>query len=666
MAAPDSAMKKKMLTLTLVLLIICMGVLTGRLFYIQIIKNDEYSKQATRQQLREIEISADRGTVYDRNGNVLAQSATAWTVVISPVNIKESQRDTIADGLSEITGVSRDFIYEATQRETAYAIIKKKVDRSTFEAVVDFADDLNSGAIYCEEDSKRYYPYGNLASAIIGFTGYENNGAYGLEAYYDRTLSGVPGKMVSAKNAWGLDMPTSYEKLFEAQDGNSVKLTIDQKIQAIIKRNIDLAVKEHKVGQGAIAIVYSVKTGEILGMESSGGFDPNSPLEIVDPEIQEILAGLTGEEYKEALGDAQYEQWRNSVISDPYEPGSVFKILVAAAALEENAINKNFTYNCTGTPISVSGQKYDCWKYGGHGDQSLVKCIMNSCNPAFIEIGQRLGVTKFREYFKAFGLMELTGVDLPGEAMSLYHSDSAFKTVELASSSIGQSFKVTPIQLIAAVSAAVGNGNLYEPYIVSEIIDSNGNVIERNEPKLKRQVVSETTANTVALMCEQVVAGSGGSGKNSYIPGYRIGGKTGTAEKLDSTSGKYVLSFLGFAPANDPEIAVLVALNEPEETSYGSVIAAPVVGAIFEEILPYLGYEKEFTKEELDKTTVKVPDVVGTLTHDGQSTIRRNYLNTKILGEGTTILKQTPEAGEKVDKDTTVILYTDEESLNND
>ena len=665
MAVPDVNMKKKMLVFVLALIVIGMGAVAARLFYLQIIKNDEYSKQATRQQLRETEISASRGVIYDRNGKVLAQSATAWTVVISPVNIAEDKREEISKKLSEILDVSEEFVFEATKRETAYAIIKKKVDWETSEKVVKYADQINTGAIYCEEDSKRYYPYGNLASTIIGFTGYENNGAYGLEAYYDKTLSGSPGKVVSAKNAWGIDMPTTYEKMFEAEDGRSIKLTIDQKIQSIIKRNIDLAVKEHNVGKGAVAIVYSVKTGEILGMESSGGFDPNIPLEISDPAISEMLSNLNGDEYAEEKGKAQYAQWRNRAISDPYEPGSVFKIIVTAAALEENVINENFSYNCTGIPISISGQKYDCWKYGGHGTQNLTKCLMNSCNPAFITIGQMLGTEKFREYFKAFGLMELTGVDLPGEAMSLYHSDSVFKTVELASSSIGQSFKITPIQLISAVSAAVGDGKLYEPYIVSEVIDADGNVIKKNEPTVKRQVVSKETANKVALMCEQVVAGSGGSGKYSYIPGYRIGGKTGTAEKLDSNNGKYVLSFLGFAPADDPEIAVLVLLNEPAEAAYGSVIAAPVVGAIFEEILPYLGYEKEYTEKELEEKTVKVSKVVGELTHDAQADLRKKYLNTKVMGSGTKVLKQVPEAGEVVEKETVIILYTDEESLNN-
>ena len=590
--------KKRMSIIMAVLTLLGFGALIFRLFSIQIVDGEEYQYKATQQQLREIEISAGRGDIYDRNGNVIAKSATAWTVVISPVTIKEDQRETVADGLSEILGVDRDKVLEATQKETSYWIIKRKIERELAEEVIAFANENKIGGISCEEDVKRYYPYGSFASATIGFTNQDNSGAYGIEAYYNKTLSGTSGKIVSAKNARGKDMPFKYEMMYDSEDGNSLVLTIDETIQHYLDKNLEIAVKEHNVGNGAMAIAYSIKTGEILGLSVKPDFDPNSPQEVTDEATLLALASLEGDEYKEALQQAQYRQWRNKAISDPYEPGSVFKIITLAAALEENVVNLNSSFMCTDAGATVQGTTITCWKRGGHGAQNLSEIVQHSCNPAFVNIGQSLGTKKFREYFEAFGLMEKTGVDLPGEATSLYHSDSAFGNIELASSSIGQSFKVTGLQLISAVSAAVGGGYLYEPYIVKGVLDSEGNVIAEYEPTLKRQVISEETSRMVAELCEGVV--TLGSGKLAYVPGYRIGGKTGTAEKLDQNYApgeeKYALSFLGFAPIDDPRIAVLVVLDEPAEASYGSIIAAPVVGAIMSDVLPYLGIEPHYTE----------------------------------------------------------------------
>jgi len=654
--------KRRMVGLMAVLTLVGFGVLIVRLFTLQVVNGETYQYQATQQQLREVEISAGRGDIYDRNGNIIAKSATAWTVVISPNNIAKEKRAAVADGLSEILDVDRETVLKATEKDTSYWVIKRKVEREVAESVIDFANKNKISGIACEEDVKRYYPYGSFASATIGFTNLDNSGAYGIEAYYNKLLSGTSGKIVSAKNARGNDMPFKYEMMYESEDGNSLVLTIDETIQHYLDKNLEIAVKEHNVGNGAMAIAYSIKTGEILGLSVKPDFDPNAPQAVTDEATLALLATLEGDEYKAALQQAQFRQWRNKAISDPYEPGSVFKIITLASALEEGAVNLNSTFSCTDAGVTIQGQTITCWKRGGHGMQTLGEIVQHSCNPGFVNVGQSLGVAKFREYFEAFGLMERTGVDLPGEAESLYHSDSVFGKVELASSSIGQSFKVTALQLISAVSAAVGGGYLYEPYIVKSVIDSDGNVVAEYEPTLKRQVISEETSHLVSELCEGVV--TLGSGKLAYVPGYRIGGKTGTAEKLDKHFApgqeKYALSFLGFAPIDDPQIAILVVLDEPAEANYGSIIAAPVVGAIMSDVLPYIGLEPHYTEDELEEVSAKVPNVVGQLTHDAHASARNAYLTVNVVGTGAKVVRQVPEAGTSVSKWSTIILYTED------
>jgi len=658
-----NARSKRRMTLVMVMLtVVGFGILILSLFNIQIVDGETYQYRATQQQLREIEISASRGDIYDRNGNIIAKSATAWTVVISPVTIKEDKREKLADGLSEILEVDRETVLAATQKDTSYWVIKRKVEREVAEEVLAFVNENKISGVSCTEDIKRYYPYGSFASATIGFTNMDNSGAYGIESYYENILAGNSGKIVSAKNARGGNMPFKYEIMYESEDGNSLMLTIDETIQHYLDKNLEIAVKEHDVGNGAFGIAYAIKTGELLGVSVMPDFDPNSPQTVLDEATLELLAELEGDEYKEALQKAQFRQWRNKAISDPYEPGSVFKIITLAAALEEGIVNPSNTFGCTDAGVTIQGQTITCWKRGGHGVQTLSEIVQHSCNPAFVNIGQMVGIRKFREYFEGFGLMETTGVDLPGEAGSLYHSDAVFGNIELASSSIGQSFKVTGLQLISAVSAAVGGGYLYEPYIVKSVIDSEGNVVEEYGPTLRRQVISEETSRVVAEMCEGVV--TLGSGKLAYVPGYRIGGKTGTAEKLDQVyepgQEKYALSFLGFAPIDDPQIAILVVLDEPAEANYGSIIAAPVVGAIMADVLPYLGIEPQYTEEELAAGNSKVPDVVGEIVHDAHAEVRNEYLTVNVVGTGANVVRQVPEAGTVVSKWSTVILYTDD------
>ncbi|MEG0017296.1 MAG: penicillin-binding transpeptidase domain-containing protein [Hydrogenoanaerobacterium sp.] len=686
---PSSKMKRRMVVCMIILCVVATVALFTKLFLLQVVDADEYQREAAKQQLREADISPERGLIYDRNMKTLARSATVWTVVVSPSDIADKKdknavvirtadelRTLIADGLSEILTVDREVILEKTKRKTYYEIIKKRVDRPLADKVLEFAAENDISCINLEEDNKRYYPYGSLASTVLGFTGDGNHGAYGLEAKYDTVLSGTPGRVVAAKNAVGRDMPFQYNKMYPADDGNSIVLTIDETIQHFVEKHLETAVKEHNVRARATCIVMDVNTGEVLAMATKNDFDPNEPYVITDPRAQEELEGakaLTDSEKSDLRLQLQYDQWRNKAISDPYEPGSVFKLITGSSALEEGTVNpKTFSYTCTGS-IQVANRKIGCWKAGGHGTQDFAHIMMNSCNPGFITVGLGLGGEKFFDYYEAFGLTEKTGIDLPGEAANtgLYHNKATLTRVvpcvELASSSFGQTHKETPIQLITAISAVVNGGRLMQPYVVKQVVDSDGNIVKNVEPHMKRQVISKETSKTIALMAERVV--SEGSGKNAYVPGYRIGGKTGTSEKIDDVNisgevDKRISSFLGFAPADNPQIACLLMLDEPYMSNpFGSVIAAPVVGAILSEILPYLGVEPQYTDAELARIDIKVPDVVGKGTLDAQAALRPLGLSYEVIGDGKTVIKQAPRAMTSLPKGGRVLLYTATEGI---
>ncbi len=655
-------MKKRILALIVAISVVGSSIIIGRLFQLQVVQAEDLQKRAARQQMRVTSLSAQRGTIYDRNGEILAMSGSVWTVYLSPVDIdSEEERTLIAKGLSEILDVSEEFVLEKSQRNTYYEIIKKKIERPLADEVTQFVTDNKITCVGLEEDYKRYYPYGTLASTVLGFTGSENQGAYGLEAYYDSVLSGTNGQIVSAKNAWGTDMPFKYEKMYEAQNGNDLVLTIDVNIQRFVDKHLEQAVIEHEVQNKACAIVMDVQTGEILAMSTKPDFDPNAPNVIYDKNVQEQLDAITDEKQRqEALLEAQYAQWRNKAVSDPYEPGSVFKIITSSAVLEEKVIGLNNTFVCTGEYES-GGVKYHCWKLAGHGVQDFAQSLQNSCNPAFISYGQALGKEKFREYFQAFGLTKPTGVDLPGEAGSIYHSDESFGVTELSSSSFGQTFKVTALQLITAVSAAVNGGELMQPYVVQKIVDEENNIVSQTKPVIKRQVISNETSATMALLCEGVV--SEGSGRKAQLPGFRIGGKTGTSEKLGAGDSDWkILSFVGFAPADDPQIAVLVMLDEPKlDDPYGSTIAAPIVKNMLADILPYIGMEPQLDVNE--DTSVLVPDLIGEMLEEAQSQLIDQGLKARIVGKGDSVLKQVPQEGYEIPYGGTVILYTDETEL---
>lgn len=712
MISPSSSRARlKLGIVAAVVCIICPAVLIARLFYIQLINGDKYKQMAVDQQLRDTVISPHRGSIYDANMNTLAQSANVWNVVFEPANLNKSPEkaqkevDTLVTGLAPILGIDPQVIRDAATKENSYyQVLKKKVDKETFNAVTEFIQTNNKKAkekdsnaisintINLEQDTKRYYPYEDLASTVLGFTKSDNRGAYGLESYYNKVLSGIEGRVVTAKNALNGDMPFKYQKLYESQDGNSLVLTIDETVQHFVEKHLEVAVREHEVKERAIGVAMNIKTGEILAMSTKPDFDPNNPRELKDPTAADRLQAArdavlgTEEEKQEAylkqLDDEQNRQWRNKVISDPYEPGSVFKLITASAALDTGSCSLSNSYYCPGYR-QVADNKIHCWKLdGGHGSQTFTQAMMHSCNPAFIDIGQATGVHNFSTYFDRFGFTEITGIDLPGEAEGLYHPESEMGIPELSSSAFGQTFRITSIQLITAVSAALNDGNLMQPYIVKQIIDSDKNIVETYSPQVKRQVISKETSIKVRELGEAVVGGplhDNPSGKYARIPGYRIGGKTGTSEKLDNYGemddgngnmvryfkGGNVLSFLGFAPADDPQIAVLVAMDEPVVgNAQSSTIAVPVVGAMLEDILPYLGFEPTYTAEEEAEVEVKVGNHIGKKPHEAQQTIRLDGLKTEIVGQGMTVIKQIPDPGKVLPKGGTVLLYTDESELN--
>jgi len=644
------------------LIILAFAVLVVMIGRISIIKHKEYSGIASSQQLRDTIISANRGTIYDSNMNVIAESATCWTVVLSPLDISTNDYAKIASGLSEILGVDYDTILEKCSKKNYYEIIKRKVELPIVEEIRSFIKENEVNGIYFIEDSKRYYPYGNLASTVIGFVGTDNYGLAGVEAYYDDYLSGTAGRVLTAKNAVGTDMYYEYETVYEAEEGYSLVLTIDETIQRYLESALETAVKEHNVKNRATGIIMNVNNGEIYGMATKSDYDLNSPYEITDEDVLASLAEITDEEeYNTAYNAAMQKQWNNKAISEIYEPGSVFKAVTASIALETGSVSLDSTYDCYGFYQVTSSVKMNCAKTDGHGHETFSEAIINSCNPAFIQIGQSIGSENFYNYFKAFGLTEKTGIDLPGESGSDYYTADELGVVQLASCSYGQSNSVTPIQMITAFSAVVNGGYLVQPHVVSKIIDSDGNTVKTVGTEIKRQVISNETSETMALILERVV--SEANGRNTYLAGYRIGGKSGTSQKLGQEKGKYVASFCAFAPADDPEIAVLILLDEAysDISIYGSTLVGPVVQSVMSKVLPYLGIDPVYSEDEMENSNVSTPNVLGYSLTNAYSVLQRVGLIPNVVGEGTTVASQYPSAWQSVPIGSSVTLYTEED-----
>ena len=672
---PSKAMIIRIFVVMLVVVIITASVSIIRLINISIINGEEYQNAAMEQQLYDTLLTAPRGDIYDTNMNKLATSSTAWTVYITPNGItnlkdetkKQKVKDTIADGLSEILGLDRETVYGYTEKKTYYVIVKKQVEKDVADAVRQFItnnSDLElSSYIGLDETTKRYYPNGNLASVVLGFVGSDNQGLSGIESYYDTELTGVVGRVVAAKTAQGTKMPYSYERVEEAVQGNSLVLTIDNYIQYIAEKYLEEGVIANSAQDRGACIVMNVNTGEILAMAIKGDFDPNQPFTLSETDQAKVDA-VTDETEKSTLkAQLQNKQWRNKAVSDTYEPGSVFKVITASMALEENLVNLNSTFTC-GWSINIAGQTYHCHKRGGHGTQNFLQTMVNSCNPAYIMVGQLVGTSNFAKYFEAFGLTKKTGIDLPGESNSVYHSAEKMGAVELASSSFGQTFKITPIQMITAISAAVNGGYLVQPHIVSKILDSENNIVKSVDTTVKRQVVSETTSQTIRQMMGAVVSES--ATKNMYVAGYSTGGKTGTSQKVTETilsdgHDLYIASYVAVAPIDEPEIAVLVMIDEPTAGQYyGSAVAAPIGAEILSEVLPYLGYEPQYTDEELASLSISVPNVVGDELSAAKGKITNAKLTYKVVGNGEKVVDQIPKSTESLHSGGVVILYTEE------
>ena len=671
---PGKMMINRTLTV-MIIMILCLSIISGAsLVNIMIINGEKYQSKASEQQLYDSLVTAPRGDIYDRNMQIMATSTTAWTVYITPNGIKkindtakkELVRTTIAKGLSEILEVDYETVYNNTDKNSYYVIVKKKIDKATADKVRQFIKDNKdleiTKYIGLDETTKRYYPNDNLASVVLGFVGADEQGLAGIESYYDNELTGIAGRIVAAKNATGTDMPFTYEKVEEATKGNSLVLTIDSYIQYTAEKYLQTAIEQNLIAERGAAVVMNVKTGAILAMAVKGDFNPNEPF-VLSTEDQAKVDAQTDEEAKSSLkSELLNRQWRNKAVSDSYEPGSVFKIVTASIAIEENLINKNNSFFCNGR-ITVAGQGYGCWKHGGHGTQNLSMAIANSCNPAFITIGQLVGVSPFSKYFKAFGFAEKTGIDLPGESRSTYHSEQNMGVVELASSSFGQTFNVTPVQLLAAVSAAVNGGYLVQPHLVEKTVNQEGKVVKTTTTSYKRQVISETTSATMRELMEYVCENGA---KNALVPGYRIGAKTGTSQKvskIQATGEKflYIGSCVSVAPIDNPEIAVFVMLDEPKGSNYyGGVISAPANAKIMADVLPYLGYEPSYSEEELKNLAIEVPETVGSALADAKGKITTAKLEYKVVGSGDKVVRQLPEAGSKVISGGVVILYTDQ------
>lgn len=669
-------LKRSFITLVIVLLCLIL-VSTGSLVNIMVIKGEKYQAEASKQQLYDSLLSAPRGDIYDNNMNLLATSSPAWTVYLTPNGINnlddaseaEEIRKTISNGLSTILDMEYDEIYELTKKKSYYVIAKKKIEKTTADQVREFIVENKSldmaNYIGLDETTKRYYPNDTLASVVLGFVGDDNQGLAGLESYYDNELTGVAGRVVAAKDGKGTDMRFSYEKVEEAKQGNSLVLTLDSYVQHVCEKYLDIAVEQEKVQERGAVIAMNVNTGAILGMAVSGDFNPNEPFTLSE-EDQAIVDAITDEKEKsEKRSELLNRQWRNKAVSDTYEPGSVFKIFTASVALEENLVTKNSTFTCNHTYV-VAGRQYHCHdKIGGHGTQTLQQSISNSCNPAFIQIGQLIGNDIFSKYFGAFNLTGKTGIDLPGEGAPVYHAQRG--PTELASSSFGQTFTITPIQMISLAATSVNGGYSVTPHLVEKIIDSENNVIKTYSNDNREQVISKSTSETMRGMLEYVVENGA---KNGIVSGYRVGGKTGTSEKVvkNNTTGEkfYIGSYVGIAPIDDPEIAVFVMLDEPTGGNYyGGLISAPVGSKIMNDILPYLGFEPQYTQEELERISVSVPDVVGEEIAAAKTKINSSKLSYKVIGKGETVLKQLPEAGNSVHSGGMVILYTEESESQN-
>jgi stage V sporulation protein D (sporulation-specific penicillin-binding protein) len=663
----NQLIQKRTFILMLILGIGVFIMLFFKLYQIQIKQHEALQEKAVDQQTRSTVVTASRGTIYDRNGNILAISATAETVFLSPKEISEAladekttwTKDFLAEHLSQLLDISASSILEKmANTDSQYEILKLRADEDVADQVRTFINDNNISGVYLETDAKRYYPYGTLASQVIGFVGTDNTGLYGIEAQYEDQLEGQTGLVVTEKTAAGTDVLYQYEQYFDAKNGDSLVLTLDTTVQYYLEKGLEKMIDKYAPANGATGVVMDVNTGAVLGMASYPTYDLNNPSTVYDAALKTSLEGLSEDEYPSALAAAQLRQWRNKALNDTYEPGSTFKILTLSAALEEGVIDMNTTFDCNGA-ITIQGKTIHCSNRGGHGHQTLVECTGNSCNPAFITFGLALGNDRFYQYMKDFGLVGGSGIDLAGEATGIFMNPDNFSELDLACYAFGQNFNITPIALIAAQASCVNGGYLHTPYVVSQVLDSDGNIVSQHDTSPVRQVVSEETSAKVRECLEYVV--SNGTGKNGQVSGYRVGGKTGTADK--GQTGDVIVSFLCFAPADNPQYIMLITMDTPTRSS-GSVgggsMVAPTSSEIFSEILPYLGVQADYSTEELLGADTIVPSVVNLTVDEATAKLKALGFACKVVGSGAQITDQTPAGGAIIPGKSTVVLYAGE------
>ena len=637
-------------------------ILVIKLFSLQILRHDELEAKALDQQTRSTEVAATRGTIYDRNGNIMAISATAETVFLSPLEMDRAlsdkdnpvawTKDSVAQKLSEILEINKEGILKKMERtDSQYEVLKLRVEEDVADQIRTFINDEGVVGVYMVTDAKRYYPYATLASQIIGFVGTDNYGLYGLEARYNDVLDGETGLVVSTKDPTGSDMLYGYEQYYKAQNGSDIVLTLDATVQYYVEKALSEMVTSTEA-QGATGIVMDVETGAVLAMASSPTYDLNDPSAVYESRLASLV-----KDGQLDLADAQLRQWRNRAINDTYEPGSTFKVLTLAAALEEGVIDENTTFDCTGS-IHVLDATIHCSNRAGHGHQTLEQTAGNSCNPAFITYGLRLGTEKFYRYMKDFGLVNGSGIDLEGEALGIFAPQETASELDLACYAFGQNFNTTPVALISAQAACINGGYLHTPYVVERVVDSEGNVLSSHDSTPVRQVVSEETSALVRQCLEYVV--SSGTGRNGQVHGYRIGGKTGTSDK--GNTGEVVLSFMCFAPADDPKYIMLLTLDSPTgEGRGGGGTVAPYASRIMGEILPYLGVEPSYSAEELLGSDTTVNYVIGMTVADAEEKLKSKGFSVKVVGDGDTVTDQTPEGGTVIPGKSRVILYAGSE-----
>ena len=667
----QKAIKKvslKRMRVLMLLIFFVFALLGARLMWIQLVRGNYYKEKALQNQLSDTVIEAQRGTIYDSNMNVLVQSATVWKIFVDPVSISNKKGDAAGEISANIAKIldldEKEILEKCKKKDSRYEIIADDVEYEQKQKVLNYLSEKKyTSCVGVETSTKRYYSSSSFAAAVLGFVGSDGQGIEGLEAYYDSTLTGTAGRLVTAKNAQSGSMPNNYESVIDSTDGSSLVLTIDDVLQYSLEKNLEQA-KTDASAKNAYGVVMDVNTGAILAMSNKPDYNSDKPWTIKDKKTAKKIKTIKDKKKRaQAESEALIAQWRNRTISDTYEPGSVFKIVTAAACLEEGVVKPEDTYYDSGS-ITVEDRVYKCHYRQGHGSETFTQGLENSCNPWFIYAGQKLGVHAFYKYFEAFGFTEKTGIDLPGEASPsagvTYHVEEEMGRVELASESFGQSFQVSPIQMITAVSAVANGGKLMQPFVVKQVLDPEGNVTSTTEPKIKRQVISESTADELCLMLESVV--KHGTGKNAYVAGYRVAGKTGTSEKLATVASaekKYVTSFIAFAPANDPKVAVLIAVDEPKGGNVGGgTNAAPAVALVIEEAMKHYNVQPQYTEDEMAGLEISTPNVTGKSVGEAKSALEDANLKYIVVGDGKKVVGQSPAADRNIPGGGTVVIYT--------